>query len=764
MLDKSILTDNTELERYAVAVDNFLAGTLDAERFQSIRLQQGIYGQRQDGVNMVRIKVPGGRLSPAQAHCIADVVDRYSNHSLAHITTRQSVQVHHVPLADTPTVLRQLAESGLTTREACNNTIRNMTACPLAGVCPAEHTDIGPVLEQAAAHFLRHPLTQHLPRKFKLSFSGCERDCAQGMIHDVGVVAVRRGDEFGFKLLAGGGLGHKPHEAIVIAEFVPETELLASLEAVISVHQRFSQRKLRAKSRIKFLVDRFGASGFIEKYHEERQRTLTALADQQAYHPHWRERGETRLMPEPGAPRATFAQRQAGLNVIPLHIPQGNISAEQLSSLADIMAAMGLHDLRTTQDQNLALFNVQDDLLDSIHRQLTAAGLRPPAGGDNIVTCPGTSTCRLGITASMSLGTRLTALATDLRLHISGCQNGCAQPETADIGIYGEARRVHNRLLPHYQVYIGGDGRAQRGLGLKTRSIPAMRIDRAINEIEQAYLAGRDTEESFFAWSRRQSRDYFDNLLADTASIDAAQVNELVYEPGNADEFTVLQFGGGECAGAAQETIAALFAEAANERNYRNAFFRRQQYNDSIDCARRDLRLVGQALLYIAAQEPLTDLTAIAERLEASLHDGRAVATALLTHVEALQRCEQALNASAYRELMAAMDDWSARAAEICEDLDRQLDLSAAVTERAVRTDATTSISTIDLSSYGCPLHYIKARNTLRQYQSGAVIDFVFASGDPARQAASSLASDGHNVMTVEENGVTTQIRVRKSA
>ena len=764
MLDKSTLIDDAELERYTDAVDSFLAGRLDAERFQSIRLQQGIYGQRQDGVNMVRIKIPGGRMSAAQARSIATVVDQYSTHSAAHITTRQSVQIHYVPLADTPAALRQLAADGLTTREACNNTIRNMTACPLAGVCPAEHTDINPVLEQAAAHFLRHPLTQHLPRKFKLSFSGCERDCAQGMIHDLGIVAVRRGTEFGFTILAGGGLGHKPHEAIVVDEFVQETELMASLEAVITVHHRYSNRKLRAKSRIKFLVDRFGKEGFIDKYREERQRTLTALADKPACRPQWREGVETGLDIGPGAPRTTFRQRQAGLNVVPVHVPQGNISAIQLHMLADAMQSMGLDDLRTTQDQNLALFNIPDQQLETLYRQLDEAGLQRPRTGENVVACPGTSTCRLGITASMTLGPRLSGGTADLRVHISGCHNGCAQPETADIGIYGEARRIHGRLVPHYQVHVGGDGRGGHGLGLKTRSIPALRIEQAIGDIQQAYILGHNDDESFYQWSRRQARNYFDDLLADAATINAADIDGLIHEHDDPNDFKVLQFGGGECAGAAQETIAALFAEAANERNYRNAFFRQRQYSDSLECATRGLRLIGQALLFVAAQEPLEDLDAIAVRLKTTLGDGRDVAETLHGFVDALQRFGQTMDVTRYGELMSAIDDWSNRAVDICEDLDRQLDLSASMTEKTALTDSGKTVSTIDLSSYGCPLHYIKARNSLRQFSHGDIIDFVFASGDPARQAASSLESDGHNVMNVEENGITTQIRVCKSA
>ena len=274
----------------------------------------GIYGQRQEGVNMVRIKLPGGRLSALQLTAIADMLEKYALHDVVHITTRQDIQMHYVPLEHTPDVLRHLATTGLTTREACGNTIRNVTACSLSGVCPRQHVDINRHLDGAVQHFLRNPLTQQLPRKFKISFSACESDCAQGMMHDMGIIAVRNGTRFGFKVLAGGGLGHKPHEAIVVEEFIEEKDLLLVMEAIISLHNRYSDRIKRAKARIKFLVDKFGPEGFIEKYHEELVRTKAALAKQEYPKGEWSD-GVDSEVPGIGAPRHLFEQKQHGFYV-----------------------------------------------------------------------------------------------------------------------------------------------------------------------------------------------------------------------------------------------------------------------------------------------------------------------------------------------------------------------------------------------------------------------------------------------------------------
>jgi sulfite reductase (ferredoxin) len=382
------LADADEIAHYEEALARYLDLELDAERFTALRLQQGVYGQRQEGVNMVRIKLPGGRLDPARLAAIAEVAEKHVPQQVAHITTRQDIQLHHVPLAETGAVLRRLAEDGVTTREACGNTIRNITACPLAGVCPREHTDVTAHLDGAVAHFLRNPLNQQMPRKFKVSFSGCEADCAQGLIHDLGIVATRRGERSGFTVLAGGGLGHKPHEAITVAEFIEEQDLLPAMEAVITLHNKYSDRSKRAKSRIKFLVDRFGEEGFVElqrgvRPHARGARRQAGAAGRMASgraRAGARPRRAARLLrPEAGRP-ARGADRRAAW---PAHCPH------QLAGLAALLGELGLDDVRTTQDQNLIVLNVPAAQISALVARLAELGLKTPQAGDNVVACPG---------------------------------------------------------------------------------------------------------------------------------------------------------------------------------------------------------------------------------------------------------------------------------------------------------------------------------------------------------------------------------------
>ena len=671
------IADADEIAHYEEALARYLDLELDAERFTALRLQQGVYGQRQEGVNMVRIKLPGGRLDPARLAAIAEVAGKHVPQQVAHITTRQDIQLHHVPLAETGAVLRRLAEDGVTTREACGNTIRNITACPLAGVCPREHTDVTAHLDGAVAHFLRNPLNQQMPRKFKVSFSGCEADCAQGLIHDLALIATRRGDKAGFTVLAGGGLGHKPHEAITVAEFIEERDLLPAMEAVITLHNKYSDRTKRAKSRIKFLVDRFGEAGFIERFNEEFARTRAALAGKPVPKGEWRQAARGPV-PGPGAPRVFFAQRQAGLHVVPISAPLGQLKSDQLAGLAALLGELGLEDVRAAQDQNLIVLNVPAAQIAGLVARLADLGLRTPQAGDNVVACPGASTCRLGITTSMHVAPKLSGGKHDLRLRVSGCQNGCAQPESGDIGIYGEGKRQHGKLIPHYQMYFGGDGTSACGaIALKGPSIPAARIEQAITRVQKTYDEEHVEGERFFGWAQRQGAERFQSLLADLTQVSRFELAKLARDHGDAADFRVVSLGGGECASATDVAIGRAFFDAAHERSYREAFVFQRNLEDAAACAEAQLRLVGEGLAVFLGggkAKELADITAVLRRPTFS----EALGGQLAQLAERLAAGTTAEEADAKR-LFADIDQWIVDAAALCLARDPQLDLRGAL-------------------------------------------------------------------------------------
>lgn len=675
------LPDLAEIDRYESAVQAFAEGGIPEDRFTAMRLQQGCYGQRQSGVNMLRIKVPGGRLTPEQLVALADVTDTHSQYEKAHITTRESIQIHSIPLAHTPAAMRRLAAAGLTTREACGNTVRNMTACSMSGACPKEHTDVNQHLQAATQYFLRNPLNQQLPRKFKVSFSACESDCAQGLLHDLAVVATRNSvGEPGFKLLAGGGLGHKPREAVVVARFVPERELIPAMEAVIELHNTHSDRTKRAKSRIKFLVERFGEAGFVTRFERAFARARAAHAGREHLAATWSSPGSGDA-PGPGAPRDRFPQRQPGLVAVPVSVPLGHVNASQFTGLAVLMRRYGLDDIRTTQDQNFVIRNVPADKVDLIVMGLEAVGFGLPKAGDDVVACPGTTTCRLGITASQGLGARLAGVAGDLRVRVSGCHNGCAQPETGDIGIFGEGRRLHDRLIPHYQLYLGGDGMAGGRLARKGPSVPVARIEAAIARIGETYRGQARGGERFFEWVHRQPEGTFETLLADLVEVAPDALPEVLRDVDGASDFKVAQLGGGECAGASQVFIGASFYAAAHERRYRDAFAAQRRDADAVACANAQLRLIGQGLHDLLNPTPsfrvrriiddLGDLAAaLAEKAPEPLAGPLAGFARDLASDSAI---------ADLAPVFSAVDRWVLLAAAFCVDRDPQLDIGNAL-------------------------------------------------------------------------------------
>src|SRR4051794_36077253 len=668
------LANDEEINAFDQALKDYQGLRMDVDRFTASRLQMGIYGQRQEGVNMVRIKLPGGRLNAAQLNVIADMLEKYARHDVVHITTRQDIQMHYVPLEDTPAVLRHLATAGLTTREACGNTIRNVTACPLAGVCPRQHVDVTKHLDGAVQHFLRNPLTQQMPRKFKISFSACESDCAQGMMHDMGIVAVRDGDRFGFKVLAGGGLGHKPHEAIVVEEFIEEKDLLAVMEAIISLHNRYSDRVKRAKARIKFLVDKFGPEGFVEKYREELGRTKAALATLEFPRGEW-SAGSDSEVPGMGAPRHVFPQKQSGYFVFPISVPMGNLNVMQLRGLADIAEAHGLHDIRATQDQNMFFANVPEGKIEILRSSLAELGLGEPRIGDDVVACPGTSTCRLGITSSTIVAPKLDGGSQDLKIRVSGCHNGCAQPEAGDIGIYGEGKRMHGKLVPHYQMYFGGNAMAGGALAIKGPSIPSARIETAVERVKTSYASSRILDESFSSWIRRVGKEHVTVLLADLTEVRPEELESVLRDHGKDADFKVLQLGGGECAGVSQVKIGSSFFEAAHERNYRDALKFQRKFEDSIKCAEEIARLIGQGVSELLGGQKFEDLAQQSEELRRVLPTKPRLSRQLAKFAQDYASPAVELNDVRLTEWFAELDAWTMEAAEFCLGFDRQLDL-----------------------------------------------------------------------------------------
>jgi sulfite reductase (NADPH) hemoprotein beta-component len=565
--------DPADLEAFVDRLGKFERGEIGPDAWRSFRLVHGTYGQRQEGdLHMLRVKVPEGLLTAAQLEALADVVERHGR-GFGHVTTRQNLQVHFVKLADVPVALERLARAGITTREACGNSVRNVTACPYAGVAPDEVFDVTPYAEALTRHFLRHPLSSSLPRKFKVAFEGCPEDHAETAIHDIGFRALLRGSARGFALAAGGGTATLPVAASLLLDFLPASGILSAAEAILRVFHRLGDREHRERNRMKFLVRQLGWDGF-------RREVLRELAEIEAgggiplpfpadrppeeAAPDWPRpeppapdaiatavRGQALRGPgvvpavEPHHPsRAEYEgwaatnvrrQRQAGFAAAAVTLPLGDVTAEQLRALAALSRSYADGAARFTSTQDLLLRWVPEEDLPALHLRLAAAGLARPGAGTvlDVVSCPGAESCRLAVTQSRGLGRlledhlrsspRALALAPDLSIRASGCPNGCSRHHVAGIGFQGSVRKVGDRPVPQYFVLVGGASRGPAArFGRLAAKIPARRIPEAVDRLLALYERDRKPGESATDFFGRVAIDTAREALRGLADIDAA--------------------------------------------------------------------------------------------------------------------------------------------------------------------------------------------------------------------------------------------------
>ena len=571
--------DQHDIDEFVEVLGKFERGEVSAAEWRKFRLVRGTYGQRQpEAVHMLRVKIPQGIVTAPQLRALAGVATSYSR-GFAHITTRQNVQFHFVPLDDVEAAMRALAETGITTREACGNSVRNITACPYAGTAEDEVFDVTPYAEALTRYFLRHPLSSSLPRKFKIAFEGCPEDHAAAAIHDIGWRARIVGGKRGFQVTVGGGTSILVNNGQLLYDFLPVEEMLSVAEAIVRVYHRFGDRKHMQRNRMKFLIKALGWEEWRKRYEE-------ALAG-------FRREGGARLPFDPDAvpverapdwpkaaaptPRAVAAlaqttvkgpgivpgsvhlqtlsdqyvrwmktnvrrQRQDGYACVTVRLPLGDFTAGQAQVLADLAEAYGDGTVRVTIAQNFLIRWVKVLTMEPLYRRLEAAGLHASDAGTvaDVTSCPGAETCRLAVTQSRGLGRVLTEYlgahpelvdavpAGDLK--ISGCPNGCGQHHISALGFQGSVRKVGGRAVPQYFVMVGG-GFTDEGasFGRVVSKIPARRLTEALDRLIVLYRSHRAGDESLGAFYRRVPPTLATDALKDLA--------EFVPEDATAEDY-----------------------------------------------------------------------------------------------------------------------------------------------------------------------------------------------------------------------------------
>ncbi|MSP60709.1 MAG: nitrite/sulfite reductase [Myxococcales bacterium] len=611
-----------EIDIFETQIELRKQGRIEEKLFAETRLRRGAYGQRYDNgqrndgetvralvfpsgeltkgpstlwdaPGMMRIKIPFGRLTAPRMEALAEVAEEHSD-AILHVTTRQDFQLHFVHIEDTPTIMRRLAAVGITTLEACGNTVRNITACPYSGVCSDESFDVTPVAHAMTYFLLGHRDAQDFGRKFKVAFSGCrEHACGLVALHDLGAIAVKRtvagGTERGFELYVGGGLGSVPHQAKLFDAFVPEAELLPMAQAIARVFARLGEKKNRARARLKFVVAKLGIDEFKRIVVEERAR-LTPDPRWMAWLDH-RDAGTDRPLHPGGALPAgphggafdswhatnTRAQPQVGYVVATVRLPLGDLTSSQMRALADLSRRFTGDTVRTTVEQNIVFRWVSLADLPSFHAALQQIGLASAGAGTiaDITACPGTDTCKLGISSSRGLASELEARLGGAQLHpsvsalqikTSGCFNACGQHHIADLGFLGVSRNVGGRRVPHFQVVLGGQSRENAAAyGLAIGAVPSKRIPEVVERLTGRYVSDRSDGETFQGFIQRIGKGAIRALLEDLIAVPAYTDDKSFYADwGDPREYTIGDMGAGECAG--EVVPLAQFGLAASER------------------------------------------------------------------------------------------------------------------------------------------------------------------------------------------------------
>ena len=566
-----------ELDDFDQQVKRFQEGQWDPTDFVAFRLRQGVYGQRQPDVQMVRVKAPFGGLTADQLDALGVVSERFVPLNKGHVTTRENFQFHHVKLVDAPEFMRVIGDVGLSTREACGNTVRNVTGCPMAGVCVDEPFDVTPYAAAYSRHFVRHPFAQSLPRKLKTAFSGCDRDCAITAIHDLGFLPRVVDGRRGFKMVAGGGTSIMPKIAPTLYEFVPVEEYLKVAEAVIRVFHRSNElRKNRMKARIKFLIARIGIDEFRPLVEEElaqpwAQRSfdpapLLFLEDESKDAPPlagaYSTNGHHAELPRWQESNVSI-QKQEGYRVVTVKLPLGDIQAQQFHQLAAISRKYAGGRARITHQQNLTLRWVPERAVHDVWQELLDIGLGDSGANEitDVVSCPGTDSCKLGITSSMGLGRAVGEVLADVngsdplirQMHVkmSGCPNGCGQHHVADIGFHGAAMKSAGGQVPAYEFFVGGsydDADSRIGQRLKTK-VPAKRAPEALRELLKFYKQTRNDGEPFKEFVNRVGVGSFEPVLQRLQPVPELNRETLdLYMDWDKTIKYVLERGEGECA------------------------------------------------------------------------------------------------------------------------------------------------------------------------------------------------------------------------
>jgi sulfite reductase (ferredoxin) len=767
-----------EIEAFAAEVERLNRGEVSDDDFKRFRLQQGIYGQRQDGEQMVRTKLPAGRMTSDQLTCMAEFAEKYS-HGILHITTRQDIQLHYVKIGDVAQGLDDLAQAGITSREACGNTVRNITACHKAGTCSTEVFDVAPYALAAYQYLLRKDLTQNLPRKFKITFGGCN-GCGLAPIHDIGLKAVIQDGARGFRVLIGGGLGSFPHAAKHLMDFIPQENLLQMCEAIVSVFDKYGDKRNRNKARLKFVVDKLGMDKIKELYEEE-----YAALNSKAY--------PAIEIPEEGNPvtpdyqpnnehdsdaefilwknRNIEGQKQAGLHNVQVKLILGDFDVAQAKTLAKIAENYAGGILLCTVNQNVMIPWVKEDAFGAVFAELKKIGLHKAGTEEirDITCCPGSETCNLGITASRGLVQELNTemengfeTSKDLdhvSIKASGCPNSCGQHHIASIGFHGGAKKINGILTPHYEVLLGGRvSEDDVVFGTSVIKIPAKNAPAAMKLSLEDYKAGKQDAETFGDYFDRKGKIYFRDLLNDLKDLPEIEKSPESYiDYGSTEKFSLEDRGQGECAGAVTDMITDRITEGERAHFQGKLSLEKKAFKETGEHAKRSVIASARALLVTEGMDFNDDWECL-KKFQSLVIDMEIVSAKFAKLIDSFEATSEATDEKTAQWWLAEAGELVEESKKIQNTMQSEKTLRMRVggddpKEKAGKPSGNGKQS-IDLLGVKCPFNYVKTKIKLETMASGSILEVLLDAGEPSENVPRSIKNDGHQVVSLtEENG-----------
>jgi len=756
-----------DLEKFAEQTRLFVAGEMPATEYRAYRAPQGVYEQREEGTFMLRCRFPAGVVLPHQMRTLAEVSRRRGN-GVLRVTSRQDVQIHRVPVNCIVPALRHLHAASISTKGCGGNTVRNITGCADAGVCPYELFDVTPHALALTEFFLRDPLSFQLPRKYKIAFSGCDRDCAGAGVNDLGFVAKRQGASDGFSVYAGGGLGMHSQLGALLEEFVTPEDIFLVAEAVKRVFDWHGDRKNKHRARLRFLVKRIGFQEFRNLYRKE-------LAKLRAAPPGHAEIGEPASAP-PVRPPGDFVaregfekwrranvrrQKQEGYHIVDIPLPFGEITADRMAALADVVEVHGEGMARTTQSQNLCVRWIGEAELPALHAKLARIGLAPtpPPVLRDLVTCAGAATCQLGLCRAKGLaqavskelersGLDLASLG-EVKLHISGCPCACARHPVAQVGLYGAARRAGARLAPYYVLQLGGRiGEGRTRLAEGDTALPAKKVPAFLRDLFAAFL-NSNGHANFDAFTEAGGHETAKEIALKHSDIPDFEEDKNPYFDWGADElFSLAGRGPGECGAGVFDLIELDLASAVE------ALAEGKYFAATVHAARALLVTRGQESSSVLESLDLFRRLFVAEGL---------VAPRFADLIDAAKRYGS--REGPETEFRGWAEEARALVAEVkalYENMDASLRFTLGPQREAPPEPKCSPDREQDFRGLRCPLNYVRTKLTLEQMQLGEVLA-VLLDEEGVRNVPASISDDGQEVLAVETEGQHWRVRIRKT-